>query len=165
MYDLQFLRGPRARWSTARAPAGRRSTGDRGSVTATCLGPLGRGCQQGRDLLVGFERRGGQVPCNDHRYLFNYFYTDDRDTLLKVWEYTAGWFQANTALPNSALMRPVDGEPADYGLINHASWPTWRTFLPSLIFRRSYRPFVLANFKANAVAAQPTIYRLMRASR
>ncbi|WP_327581823.1 hypothetical protein OHA25_38480 [Nonomuraea sp. NBC_00507] len=95
----------------------------------------------------------------DHCFLFNYFYADDRETLLRVWEYTAGWFQAKTALPNSALMRPVDGEPADYGLVNHASWPNWRTFLPSLIFRPTFRSFVLANFKANGIAAQPIIYR------
>ncbi|MGS2648630.1 hypothetical protein [Streptosporangium sp. LJ11] len=95
----------------------------------------------------------------DHCYLFNYFYADDRETLLKVWEYTAGWFQAKTALPSSALMRPLEDEPADYGLINHASWPNWRTFLPSLIFRPTFRSFVLANFKANGIAAQPIIYR------
>ncbi|WP_350275704.1 hypothetical protein [Kribbella sp. HUAS MG21] len=98
----------------------------------------------------------------DHRYLFNYFYADDRDTLLKVWEYTASWFQAKTALPNSALMRPARGEAADYGLINHASWPTWRTFLPGLILRPTFRSFVLANFKANGIAAQPIIYRRVR---
>ena len=95
----------------------------------------------------------------DHYFLFNYFYADDRETLLEVWEYTAGWFQAKTALPNSALMRPLDGEPADHGLVNHASWPALRTFLPSLVFRPTFRRFVLANFKANGVAAQPIIYR------
>ncbi|GAA0446612.1 hypothetical protein Aca07nite_57040 [Actinoplanes capillaceus] len=98
----------------------------------------------------------------DHAFLFNYFYADDRDTLLKVWEYTAGWFQAKTSLPNSALMRPLDGEPADYGIINHASWPTVRAFLPSLLFRPGFRGFVLANFKANGIAAQPIIYRRLR---
>ncbi|MFC5827281.1 hypothetical protein [Nonomuraea insulae] len=95
----------------------------------------------------------------DDCFLFNYFYADDRETLLQVWEYTAGWFQTKTALPNSALMQPLEGEPADYGLVNHASWPNWRTFLPSLIFRPTFRRFVLANFKANGVAAQPIIYR------
>ncbi|MEV4492521.1 hypothetical protein AB0K04_20675 [Micromonospora coxensis] len=97
----------------------------------------------------------------DHAFLFNYFYADDRDTLLKVWQYTAGWFQQKTSLPNSALMRPLDGEPADYGIINHGSWPTVPTFLPSLLFRPSFRSFVLANFKANGIAAQPIVYRRM----
>lgn len=104
-------------------------------------------------------RIGDVDHSQDHAYLFNYFYADDTDTLLKVWEYTAGWFQAKTALPNSALMRPLDGEPTDYGIINHASWPSLGTFLPSLLFRPTFRSFVLANFKANGVAAQPIIYR------
>ncbi|SFP08571.1 hypothetical protein SAMN05421810_101910 [Amycolatopsis arida] len=98
-------------------------------------------------------------PTQDHAFLFNYFYADDNDVLLDVWEYTAGWFQTKTDLPNSILMRPLDGEPADYGIINYASWPGLRTFLPSLVFRPSFRSFVLANFKANGVAAQPIIYR------
>lgn len=95
----------------------------------------------------------------DRAFLFNYFYADDNDVLLQVWEYTAGWFQTKTDLPDSVLMRPLDDEPADYGIINHASWPGLRTFLPSLLFRPSFRSFVLANFKANGVAAQPIIYR------
>ncbi|MDP4511231.1 hypothetical protein [Nonomuraea turcica] len=56
-------------------------------------------------------------------------------------------------------MQPLEDEPADYGLVNHASWPNWRTFLPSLIFRPTFRRFVLTNFKANGIAAQPIIYR------
>ncbi|MEQ4725792.1 hypothetical protein [Nonomuraea sp. B19D2] len=104
-------------------------------------------------------RLGDVDHSQDHCFLFNYFYADDRETLLKVWHYTAGWFQAKTALPNSALVQPLEGEPADYGLVNHASWPNWRTFLPSLIFRPTFRSFVLVNFKANGVAAQPIIYR------
>lgn len=90
--------------------------------------------------------------------LFNYFYADDRDTLLDVWRYTAGWFQEKTSLPNSVLLQPLDGEPDDYGIINYASWPNFRTFLPSLIFRPSFRSFVLANFQENDIAAQPIIY-------
>jgi hypothetical protein len=95
----------------------------------------------------------------NHAFLFNYFYADDTDTLLQVWEYTAGWFQEKTDLPNSTLMAPIPGEAPDYGIINHASWPGLRTFLPSLIFRPTFRRFVLANFKANNVAAQAIIYR------
>jgi hypothetical protein len=95
----------------------------------------------------------------DHWFLFNYFHCEDAETVYDVWEYTAGWFQHSTALPNSTLMRPLAREAADYSVINHASWPTLRTFLPSLLFSRSFRSFVLANFKANEVAAQPIIYR------
>nr|MDT0656726.1 hypothetical protein [Micromonospora sp. DSM 115978] len=130
--------------------------------------------QQLATAVRGAARRTHQIVANnaarigdvdhgpDHAFLFNYFYADDSETLLKVWEYTAGWFQAKTALPNSALMRPLDGEPADYRVINHASWPNLRTFLPSLLFRPTFRSFVLANFKANGIAAQPIIYRCLR---
>jgi hypothetical protein len=96
----------------------------------------------------------------DRWFLFNYFYCDDAETVYDVWEYTAGWFQRHTALPDSTLMRPLPGERADYSIVNHASWPTLRDFLPSLLFRPTFRSFVLANFKANEVAAQPVIYRL-----
>lgn len=123
-------------------------------------GTLRAAARRTHQVVASNAGRLGDVDhSQDHHFLFNYFYADDRDTLLKVWEYTAGWFQAKTALPNSALMRPLEGEPADYGLINHASWPTLRAFLPGLIFRPTFRSFVLANFKANGVAAQPIIYR------
>jgi len=98
----------------------------------------------------------------DHWFLFNYFHCDDAETVYDVWEYTAGWFQHNTALPDSTLLRPLAGEPDDYSVVNHASWPTLRTFLPKLLFARTFRTFVLANFKANSVAAQPIIYRRVR---
>ncbi|MGW0177810.1 hypothetical protein ACWDU1_00435, partial [Nocardia sp. NPDC003345] len=86
----------------------------------------------------------------------------DRRTVLDVWEYTAGWFQRKTALPNSVPMRPLPGEPEDYTLINHASWQSLRAFLPGLVLRPSFRSFVLANFAANGIAAQPIIYRRHR---
>lgn len=100
---------------------------------------------------------------SDRWFLFNYFFCDSPHdpsaTVYDVWRYTAGWFQRHTALPDSLLLRPQPGEPSDYTVVNHASWPTLRVFLPSLLFRRSFRSFVLANFKANDVAAQPIIYR------
>lgn len=95
----------------------------------------------------------------DGWFLFNYFHCADPVTVYDVWEYTAGWFQRSTALPDSTLMRPLAGEPVEYSVVNHASWPTLRTFLPSLLFRPTFRSFVLANFEANGVAAQPIIYR------
>lgn len=95
----------------------------------------------------------------NHVFLFNYFYADDNTELLPVFEYTAGWFQTKTGLANSTLLQPLAGEATDNGIINHASWPNFRTFLPSLIFRPSFRSFVLANFAANNIAAQPILYR------
>jgi hypothetical protein len=92
-------------------------------------------------------------------FLFNFFYADDPAKLLPVFEYTAGWFVENTALPDSTVLEPLAGEPAEYGIINHASWPHFRTFLPHLVLRPSFRRFVLATFAANGIAAQPILYR------
>jgi hypothetical protein len=97
----------------------------------------------------------------DHVFLSNYFYADDDADLIPVFEYTAGWFQAKTGLPDSTLLRPLEGEPTDNGIINHASWPSFPAFLPSLLLRPTFRSFVLANFAANNVAAQPILYRRM----
>ena len=112
------------------------------------------------EVLARNDVRLGDV---DHRrndvFLFNYFYADDNTELLPVFEYTAGWFQAKTGLANSTLLQPLAGEATDNGIINHASWPNFRTFLPSLLFRPSFRSFVLANFAANNIAAQPILYR------
>lgn len=58
-------------------------------------------------------------------------------------------------------MEPLAGERTDYGIVNHASWPHWRTFFPQLILRPSFRRFVLATFTANHIAAQPILYRLV----
>jgi hypothetical protein len=95
----------------------------------------------------------------NHVFFFNYFYADDNAELLPVFEYTAGWFQAKTGLSNSTLLQPLEGETSDNGIINHASWPSFGAFLPSLLFRPSFRSFVLANFAANNIAAQPILYR------
>ena len=101
----------------------------------------------------------------DRWFLFNYFHCDSAEIVYDTWQYTAGWFQHHTRLPDSLLMAPRPGEPTDYRVINHASWPTLRVFLPGLLFRRTFRSFVLANFKANGVAAQPIIYRAVGPAR
>lgn len=94
-------------------------------------------------------------------FLFNYFYADEPQQLIPVWAYTAGWFVENTALPDSEVMAPLDGQRTEYGIINHASWPHWQTFLPQLALLPSFRRFVLATFAANNIAAQPILYRLV----
>jgi hypothetical protein len=108
-------------------------------------------------------RNAARIADVDHRsddwFLFNYFHSDNADTVFAAWRYTAGWFQRRTALPNSTLLQPLAGEDSDFGIVNHASWPRLRSFLPSLLLRPSFRTFVLANFKANSVAAQPIMYR------
>ena len=92
-------------------------------------------------------------------FLFNYFYADDNEVLVPVWEHTARWFVDNTRLPDSVVLEPIEGESGEYGIINHASWPHYWTFLPHFILRPSFRRFVLATFAANGVAAQPILYR------
>jgi hypothetical protein len=39
-----------------------------------------------------------------------------------VWDYLAGWYEAETGLDNSILLEPLKGEQSDYVLINHARW-------------------------------------------
>ena len=93
-------------------------------------------------------------------FLFNYFYSDDAGVNLAVWEYTAGWFVAETGLDNSAVLAPVEGQSREYAVINHCRWDGLADILPSLIFKPSFRKYVLDNFEANHVAAMPVLYRL-----
>lgn len=93
-------------------------------------------------------------------FLFNYFVADDAEQNLAVWEYTAGWFQHETGLDNSTVFLPEAGEDVSYKIINHCRWDQLRDFLPALLLKPSFRSYVLANFRANRVAAQPIVYRL-----
>jgi len=101
---------------------------------------------------VDHERRGV--------FLFNYFFADDTARNLAVWEYTAGWFQQETGLDNSTVLLPRDGGRSEYNITNHCRWDRLRDVAPSLIFKRSFRNYVLANFEANGVAPMPILYRL-----
>ena len=106
-------------------------------------------------------RRIGHV---DHSkkgvFLFNYFYADQVKQNIQVWEYTAGWFQDQTGLDNSTLILPDVVKENSYKIINHCRWDRLIDIMPSLIFKRSFRKFVLNNFEANNVAAMPILYRL-----
>ena len=93
-------------------------------------------------------------------FLFNYFYADQVKQNLQVWEYTAGWFQDQTGLDNSTVILPDLVKESSYKIINHCRWDHLIDILPSLIFKRSFRKFVLNNFEANNVAAMPILYRL-----
>ncbi|MBD2866827.1 hypothetical protein [Paenibacillus oceani] len=93
-------------------------------------------------------------------FLFNYFYADDVHELLPVWEYTAGWFEAKTALDNSTLLIPEEGEQSQYGLINHCRWDRLSDIIPDLLFRPTFRKYVLENFEVNGIAAMPILYKL-----
>jgi hypothetical protein len=110
---------------------------------------------------AGNIRRIGEVDHDrDGVFLFNFFAADNRDQNLAVWEYTAGWFQDQTGLDNSTVLLPAAGEASDYTIINHCRWDALRDIVPSLIFKPSFRRYVLANFEANRTAAIPILYRL-----
>ena len=106
-------------------------------------------------------RRIGHV---DHSkkgvFLFNYFYEDQVNQNIQVWEHTAGWFQEQTGLDNSTVILPDVVKENSYKIINHCRWDRLIDIMPSLIFKRSFRKFVLNNFEANNVAAMPILYRL-----
>lgn len=93
-------------------------------------------------------------------FLFNYFHSDNTDQNLAVWNYTAGWFQAETGLNNSTVLLPDDPRESQYAVINHCRWDRLRHVLPSLIFKKTFHSYVLDNFTANNVAPMPILYHL-----
>lgn len=107
-------------------------------------------------------RRIGDV--NHHKqgvFLFNYFYANDVEQNLQVWNYTAGWFEKETQLDNSTLLLPLNKEDSEYSVINHCRWDKLNDILPSLLFKRTFRKYVLENFYANNVGAMPILYKLV----
>jgi hypothetical protein len=112
-------------------------------------------------MLGSNIRRIGSV---DHGrrgvFLFNFFLAASESQNLDVFDYTAGWFQDETNLDNSELMRPITQEGARYTLINHARWNRLIDVLPSLLFKPSFARYVLKHFEANRTAAMPILYRL-----
>ena len=93
-------------------------------------------------------------------FLFNFFFADDTDQNLAVWEYTAGWFQQETGLDNSTVLLPISTQKSEYTIVNHWRWDNLRAILPSLIFKKSFRSYVLQNFYENKVAAIPILYKM-----
>jgi hypothetical protein len=93
-------------------------------------------------------------------FLVNYFVADSAEQNLAVWEYTAGWWEQETGLDNSTVLLPREGERTDYAIVNHCRWDHVWNFMPSIVFKRSFRDYVLANFTANNVSPRAVIYRL-----
>lgn len=111
-------------------------------------------------LTATNARRIGPVEHGrDGVFLLNYFYADDMSLNLAVWEYTAGWFTDETGLNNSTLLLPDASHPSPYTIINHCRWDSVWNILPQLLFYRTFRTFVLANFDANRTAAMPVLYK------
>ncbi|MBO6540467.1 MAG: hypothetical protein JJ969_13850 [Rhizobiaceae bacterium] len=112
--------------------------------------------------MVGANlRRIGDVDhSRDGVFLINYFFAADETQNLAVWDYTAGWFMDQTGLDNSVLTRPLDQKGAQYTIVNHCRWDGLGDIVPSLLFKPSFRRYVLAHFEANDTAAIPILYRL-----
>jgi hypothetical protein len=106
------------------------------------------------------RRMGAVDHSRDGVFLFNYFFADRTDLNLAAWQYTAGWFRDQTGLDNSTVLLPDASSEPSYKLVNHARWNRLRDVMPSLIFKRSFRTYVLRHFSANGVAAMPVLYRL-----
>jgi hypothetical protein len=94
-------------------------------------------------------------------FLFNHFAAADRDVVLELWEYLAGWYAVETGLDNSVALVPLEGEASDYALVNWARWDEspprhfWRQ-----LSKRSFWRYVRPNLEANRAAAMPIYYRL-----
>lgn len=107
------------------------------------------------------SRRMGDVN-HDRQgvFLFNFFYAENVERSLGIWEYTAGWFQTVTGLDNSTLLQPLENSNKEYGIINHCRWDKMTDVMPSLIFNKTLKTYVLDNFEANQTVAMPILYKL-----
>ena len=106
------------------------------------------------------KRIGPVDHSRDGVFLFNFFVADCTDQNIAVWHQTAGWFQQETGLDNSTVLLPMPAHGSPYTIINHCRWNRLRDVLPALIFKRSFRTYVLAHFDANNTAPMPVLYRL-----
>jgi hypothetical protein len=106
------------------------------------------------------KRMGPVDHSRNGSFLINYFVAEDTEQMLAVWEYTAGWWAEETGLDNSTVLLPREGERTDYAIINHCRWDHLWNFMPSILFKRSFKSYVLANFYANDITPRAVIYRL-----
>jgi hypothetical protein len=94
-------------------------------------------------------------------FLFNYFAGEDLDLAVELWDYLAGWYEAETRLDNSTLLAPLQGEESDYLMINHARWDhSLPLFMARQLPKRTFRSYMLANLRAHHLSAMPVLYRL-----
>ena len=94
-------------------------------------------------------------------FLFNYFVGDNPGLAAELWDYLAGWSEAEAGLDNSTLLAPVEGEKSDYVMINHARWDgSLALFVARHLPKKTFRSYMLANQAAHRLAAMPVLYRL-----
>jgi len=108
------------------------------------------------------KRIGAVDHARDGVFLFNYFYADSPAQNLAAWEQTAGWYQQETGLDNASVLMPTRADRSEYTLIDHCRWDRLGDVLPALVFKRSFRDFVLAHFDANDAGPMPILYRLAK---
>ena len=94
-------------------------------------------------------------------FVFNYLAADDPDQAVELWEYLSGWYAAETGLHSATLLAPLAAEQSDYTLVNHARWDgSLPAFAARQLPKKTFRTYLLANLKANHMAAMPVLYRL-----
>jgi hypothetical protein len=93
-------------------------------------------------------------------FLFNHFFAPDRDLAIALWDRLAAWYEAELGLDNSMLLAPLEGEHADFAIVNHARFEGSLAGVAAKQFaKRSFHTYVRANLRANGVVAQPVLYR------
>jgi hypothetical protein len=107
-------------------------------------------------------RRVGDVDkSRPGSFVFNYLVGNDLGLAVELWEYLSGWYAAETGLNSATLLAPLEGEQSDYVLINHARWDgSLPMFAARQLPKKTFRTYLLANLKANHLAAMPVLYRL-----
>jgi hypothetical protein len=120
---------------------------------------------QARRLHVIAARNLKRVGDVDKRrpgtFLFNYFVGDDPQVVVALWDWLAGWYQTETGMDNSTLLAPLEDQPSDYVVINHARWDgNLLSFMARQFTKKSFRSYMVANLDAHNVGAMPILYRL-----
>jgi hypothetical protein len=126
------------------------------------LGTMRSMAEDVRVIAARNARRIGDVDTTRQGlFLFNHFAADDPGVMLRLWDYLAGWYAAETGLDNSVALAPLDGEASDYALVNWARWDEHplRHFWHQLS-KRSFWRYVTANLDANRAASMPIYCRL-----
>jgi hypothetical protein len=91
-------------------------------------------------------------------FLVNFFFADEPQVLLDIWDHTAGWWLKYGNMINSELFCPT-GE-SEYAIINNARWDDAASAIAA--FRHpSYWDFVMVNINACRATAMPSLYRLI----
>ena len=126
------------------------------------VGTLTEGARRVHQVAARNVRRIGDVDkSRPGLFVFNYLAGNDLGLAVELWEYLSGWYEAETGLNSATLLAPLEGEQSDYVLINHARWDgSLPMFAARQLPKKTFRTYMLANLKANHVAAMPVLYRL-----